>query len=53
MIKRGVMKDQAWFKMADVKATTLGDGEWTPLWAYDVVEAGDSMSSPHQKEVLI
>lgn len=45
------MRQQSWFEMVDVKCGTYGDGEWTPLWVYEVSHEGDMFSSPYHEEI--
>lgn len=45
------MNEQAWFEMVDVKRTIYGDGEWTPLWVYEVSRSGDMFSAPYEEEI--
>lgn len=45
------MRRQSWFEMLDVKCDTHGEGEWTPLWVYEVSHEGDMFSAPYQEEI--
>ena len=44
--------DQRWFEMSDVISNRHGDGEWTLLWAYEVLEDGDLFSAPYVEEIF-
>lgn len=44
--------NQSWFEMADVISNRHGDGEWTLLWAYDVICTGKEFSAPYSEEIF-
>lgn len=46
------MKNQSWFEMVDVISNRHGEGEWTLLWAYEVVCSGEEFSAPYSEEIF-
>ena len=46
------MRLQSWFEMIDVKCGIYGEGEWTPLWVYEVSHEGDMFSAPYMEEIF-
>lgn len=46
------MRQQSWFEMIDVKCGIYGEGEWTPLWVYEVSHEGDMFSAPYREEIF-
>ncbi len=44
--------NQRWFEMVDVISNRHGDGEWTLLWAYDVIRTGEEFSAPYCEEIF-
>ena len=44
--------NQSWFEMVDVISNRHGDGEWTILWAYEVVRTGKEFSAPYCEEIF-
>lgn len=47
-----MMNKQQWFEMSDVISDRHGDGEWTLLWAYEVVCTGKEFSAPYCEEIF-
>ena len=45
------MNAQSWFEMLDVRRNTYGDGEWTPLWVYEVSHSGVEFSDSYKEEI--
>ena len=44
--------NKQWFEMSDVISNRHGDGEWTLLWAYEVLQRGDQFSAPYLEAIL-